>query len=101
MTHDKNTLLFGTNQADKETVETAAVTPFNINPRKPYKQAEVATILDLSEGRLEHWRSTKSGSKNPGPAFVRLGRSVTYLGLDLIAWVEKNRVPSSAAPAHI
>jgi hypothetical protein len=70
--------------------------PFNINPNQSYKQSEVAQLLDLSIGRLEHWRSTKSGPTNPGPAFVRIGRAISYLGSDLLKFVDQSRVSSSA-----
>lgn len=68
--------------------------PFGIVPNRPYKQTEVAQILNISEGILERWRSISAGKRNPGPAFVKLGRSVSYLGSDILAWIEANRVAS-------
>lgn len=54
----------------------------NLRPR------EAARYLGLSESTLAKLRMR--GSKNVGPNYVKLGRSVIYRRSDLKLWLEQN-----------
>ncbi len=51
---------------------------------------EAAQYLGLSESTLAKLRMR--ASRNDGPRFVKLGRSVIYRRSDLHHWLEKNTV---------
>ena len=72
-----------------ETVATTHVAP-NPDP-EPLTEAAAATRLGLKVATLRAWRQQRRG-----PAFVRLGRAIRYLSVDLDAFLDANR----HRPAH-
>ena len=52
---------------------------------------EALSVIGTRE-KLAQWRF-----RNVGPAWVKIGRKVTYLGVDLNAYLEAQRVDPQAA----
>jgi len=50
---------------------------------------EAASILGVSKGTLDVWRSTKRYDL----AFVRIGGRIKYRLRDVLDWIEKRTVP--------
>ena len=65
-----------------------------IDPERHYTEKEAATLIYQADVTLRTWRCEKKG-----PAYYKLGRAVTYLGADLIAWREAQRVDPAKAAA--
>lgn len=83
-------------QLTAQTTPPATPTPYGIDPQKGYTPAEVSAILTIAEGRLTRWRHEANiGKPTNAPVFVKLGRNVVYLGSDLLAWIDQNRVVAS------
>ncbi len=60
---------------------------------KIMNEKEAAQYIGLSLSYLQHDRCYGELEKRkPGPAYLKLGRSVRYLQKDLDAWLEKSRV---------
>ena len=52
---------------------------------------ETAALLSVEPDTLSHWRY-----RGGGPKFVKIGRSVRYRRMDLLAFIEMNTFGSSA-----
>jgi excisionase family DNA binding protein len=50
-------------------------------------ELHAAELLGVSSRTLQAWRS-----RNEGPPFVRMGRTVRYRPQNLLAWIEQNTV---------
>jgi hypothetical protein len=57
--------------------------------------AHVAKILDVPESTLSLWRS-----QGGGPQYVKIGKRVSYLEADIIAFVEKRRCEGGNGAAN-
>jgi hypothetical protein len=56
-------------------------------------EKEASRYIGMSMSYLQHDRCYGvTGNKIPGPAFIRLGRSIRYLKPDLDGWLLENRV---------
>lgn len=54
-------------------------------------EKEAAQRIGMSVSYLQHARSDgRKGNRTPGPAYVKLGRTVRYRVVDLDGWVEDN-----------
>lgn len=49
--------------------------------------SETADRLNVSSGTLANWRS-----RGTGPAYLKIGRKVSYAIVDLDAWADKNKI---------
>ena len=45
----------------------------------------VAAVLNVSEGHLQHWRTTELG-----PAYTKRGKLIYYTGAAVRAWINGN-----------
>lgn len=60
--------------------------------KKALKESEVCEYLGLSHSFLRNARMERMrGGRPPGPAFIRIGRTVRYLVEDLDAWLASYR----------
>ena len=56
-------------------------------------EKEAAKYIGMSLSYLQHDRCYGATShKTPGPVFIKVGRSIRYLKVDLDEWLVKNRV---------
>jgi hypothetical protein len=62
-------------------------TPQSIDAEPLLRECDAAAFLRNSVRTLQAWRCSGAG-----PAFVRAGRSIRYRRVDLVAWIEKQRV---------
>ena len=64
---------------------------FRIDEQKLYKANETAKLIGNSIDTLARWRKEKREV-----AFIKMGSSVRYKGQDILDWLERNRVETSA-----
>lgn len=62
-----------------------------IDDKRLYRTKEAASITQESE---KTWEARRL--KGVGPKYIKLGRSVRYLGRDLREWIERNRRSSTS-----
>jgi len=67
-----------------ESNDTPAVAPSNTP--QPLTEAEAAVRLGLKVATLRTWRH-----QGRGPAYVRLGRAIRYLAIDVEEFLSSNR----------
>ena len=57
------------------------------------KEKEAANYIGMSSSYLQHDRCYgATADKTPGPAFIRIGRSIRYSKADLDYWLSRVRV---------
>lgn len=69
------------------------------SPKHVLNEVEAARYINMSVSYLRKSRMEGDRkSRTPGPAWVKIGRSIGYLKTDLDAWLQAHRVePKKAA----
>ena len=67
-----------------------------MNDKLIYTEKEAAQYIGMSKYFLQRDRSCGvTSGRTPGPAFIKMGRSVRYLKDDLDQWINQHRIDRS------